>query len=34
MSHASGLNAYPSYAATSPRIAAHTTRQITEALRG
>ncbi|MEU7645303.1 aminoglycoside phosphotransferase family protein [Streptomyces huasconensis] len=31
---ATGLNAYTSYAATDPRIAAQTTRQITEALTG
>ncbi|MFD8546836.1 aminoglycoside phosphotransferase family protein [Streptomyces sp. NPDC059649] len=31
---ATGLNAYTSYAATNPRIAAQTTRQITEALIG
>lgn len=30
---ATGLNAYTSYAATNPRVAAQTTRQITEALR-
>lgn len=31
---ATGLNAYTSYAAVSPRVAARTTRQITEALTG
>lgn len=31
---ATGLNAYTSYAAVNPRVAAQTTRQITEALRG
>lgn len=31
---ATGLNAYTSYAATNPRIAAQTTSQITEALAG
>ena len=31
---ATGLNAYTSYAAVNPRVAAQTTRQITEALIG
>lgn len=31
---ATGLNAYTSYAAVNPRVAAQTTRQITQALTG